>query len=83
MQNTKDMELDLDKSKEVERHFILPLKDVLLGMKLIEKDKERKVPVPYVKVEIYIPQEVGKTIGEVLKSDWRLALKGIKYKKKV
>jgi hypothetical protein len=77
----KQMELTFDKDKTIERSFIIPIKDLLLGMKLVEKDTDRKVPIPYVKIEIYVPQEVGTTIKDVLNSEWKIGLIGIKNTK--
>jgi hypothetical protein len=48
MGSVKDMELDLDKSKDIDQHFMMPLKEVLLGLTLVTKVKDRKVSVPYV-----------------------------------
>jgi hypothetical protein len=81
IQTVKDMELEFDKNKQVDKSFIIPIKDVLLSMKLVEKDKDRKDLTPYITIEIVIPKEVGKTIGEVMNSEWKLGLIGIKNKK--
>lgn len=76
----KEYELALNKDKKVERSFIMPIKDLLFGMKLVEKDKDKKVVTPYVKIEIVVPREVGTTIRDVMTSEWHLGLIGIKYK---
>lgn len=71
------------KVKEVDKHFIIPINNLLLQLKLVEKDKDRKnVTTPYIKAEILIPYEVGRSVASVLSSDWKLALLGIKFKKK-
>lgn len=77
----KEMELSFDKDKTIDKSFIIPIRKLLLGMTLVEKDKDRKAPTPYVKIEVYVPQEVGKTIGEVMNSEWKLGLIGIKNTK--
>ena len=81
IQTVTKMELEFDKNKEIESSFIIPLQQILLGMKLVEKDKDRKITTPYVKVELLIPREVGTSIKEVLNSEWKLGLIGIKGKK--
>lgn len=82
MENIKEFENELDKTKEVDSHFIKPLKEVLLKLTLVSKDNERKnMPVPYVKAEIIIPPIVGKSVAEVLISEWTLTLMGLKFKK--
>lgn len=78
--NLTQMNKEFSESKNIETHFIIPLQKLLLSIKLVEKD-DRKIPTPYIKMEIFVPPEVGKSINEVLSSDWSLALMGIKYKK--
>jgi hypothetical protein len=78
--NLTEMNKEFSESKNVETHFIIPLQKLLLSLKLVEKD-DRKIPTPYIKMEIFVPPEVGKSIKEVLSSDWSLALLGVKYKK--
>ena len=77
----KEWRDEFSEDKEVEEHFIKPLNEVLLGLKLVEKDKDRKINTPYVKAEILIP--IGHTIKDVFNSEWRLVLLGVKYKKGV
>lgn len=79
--NINEIEEVMDKDTKIDEHFLIPIKNVMLKMNLVEKDKDRTVPTPYVKIEILVPREVGTTINEVLKSDWKLALLGVKFKK--
>jgi len=80
LQTTNDIELEFNKDKNVEQVMIIPFQDLLLSMKLVEKDKDRKTKTPYVKIEIVVPNEIGTTINEVMNSKWKLALLGVQYK---
>lgn len=75
-----EMEKEFDKSKDIDKFFITPL--TLLKLTMVKKDNLRNVKEPYVKAEIFIPQEVGKTVAEVISSKWTMALLGIKYERK-
>ena len=66
--------LKLDKS--IKKQFLVPIRQIILGMKLVRRDK-RNIPVPYVKIEILIPHEIGTNIPQVLNSKWKLGLIGI------
>jgi len=80
IQTVKDIELEFSKDKAVEQVMIIPLQDLLLSMSLVEKDKDRKVMTPYVKIEICVPHEIGTNIAEVLKSKWKLGLLAVQNK---
>lgn len=76
------MGAEIDKDKTVEKHFLVPINSLLLKLTLVQKDTDRKnVKAPYVKAEILIPKEIGKTVPEVMNSDWKLLLMGVKQKK--
>ena len=81
MTTLKELEKQYKENKEIDKVFLLSINDILLELKLVEKDKDRKVPTPYVKAEIVIPHDIGKNIKEVLTSEWKLVLLGVKYKK--
>lgn len=66
---------------EVETHFLVPINDLLLGVKLVEKDN-RKVKKPYVSIELLIPHDIAMSVPSFLKSEWKLALLGLKIKNK-
>jgi hypothetical protein len=53
---------------------------LMLELKLVEKDKNRNVPTPYVALTMVVPPDIAKTIPELMTSNWRLALFGVKIK---
>ncbi|MEK6879556.1 MAG: hypothetical protein AABY22_08115 [Nanoarchaeota archaeon] len=80
------MELDFKeqlKEMNVEEWFVVSINDLLLSVKLVEKDKDRKnIKTPYVKIELLVPHDIAVSVPQFLKSDYRLALFGFKVKDK-
>lgn len=83
MATLKEVEDELQNKiskEEVEAHFLMPINDLLLGVKLVEKDS-RKIKKPYVSIELVVPHDIAISVPQFLKSEWKLALFGLKIKK--
>jgi hypothetical protein len=75
----KGFDEELKNDSKVDRHFLIPINDILLSVKTVERDKDRTVKTPYCKVELLIPHQVATTLPDLLKSDWKLGLIGIRF----
>jgi len=72
----KEMLKKIDQDEDVKSSFFVPIAKVLLELKQIKHHKQ-----DCVRMSLIVPIEIGKTIPEIINSDWRLALFGVKHKK--
>lgn len=77
VKSLKEFKQEIDMDKKVEESFLFPLGDLLLQLKLVEKDK-RRLKTPYLKAEIIIPHKVATSIKEYFNSGWKLCILGVK-----
>ena len=72
---------DLKEKDEIEMLDLIPLKDLLLGLENVRKDKEcKEMKTPYLKAEILIPHNVATSIPTFINSKWRVAILFLKLK---